>query len=304
MISPIAFWLASGLMQMLEHSNSLARFEDQDVEDVVREELNHAVAKYQARLHPVAILLAGQPGAGKTELSSMLIHGLEGKAVFINGDDYRRFHPHYRELYREFGPDSVQMLSPFSNRVTERLIDEFSDCNVNMVIEGTGRTVKVPQSTAELLTGKGYTVEMAVIAVKPEISLISTLRRFYQMNERGTIPRATAIGVHDAIVDVLPGNLDQLNQLPSIVRLTIWDREMTLLFDSRANVDLLPSEVLRKSWYRTWTAEELQQAKRDIRGLWKQERQSRLGQGPAIDELAQRIDAVEKQIQALGQTML
>ena len=289
---------------MLERDNGLAGFTNQDVEDVVQEELGLAMAKYQAQPHPVAILLAGQPGAGKTELSSMLIHGLGGNAVFINGDDYRRFHPHYRELYRAFGSDSVQMMSPFSNRVTERLIDEFSNRGVNMVIEGTGRTVEVPRSTAELLTRKGYTAEMAVIAVRPEISLISTLRRFYQMNERGTIPRATAISAHDAIVDVLPGNLDRLNSSPSIVRLSIWDREMCPLFDSRSDVGILPSEVLRGYWDSTWTVEELQQAKKDIGDLREQENQNRLGQSAAIDELAQRIDAVEMQARSFGQPLL
>lgn len=289
---------------MLERDNGLAGFTNQDVEDVVQEELGLAMAKYQTQPHPVAILLAGQPGAGKTELSSMLIHGLRGNAVFINGDDYRRFHPHYRELYRVFGSDSVQMMSPFSNRVTERLIDEFSNRGVNMVIEGTGRTVEVPRSTAELLTRKGYTAEMAVIAVRPEISLISTLRRFYQMNERGTIPRATAISAHDAIVDVLPGNLDRLNSLPSIVRLSIWDREMCPLFDSRSDVGILPSEVLRGYWNSSWTMEELQQAKKDIGNLREQEDQNRLGQSAAIDELAQRIDAVKMQAQSSGRSLL
>ena len=99
------------------------------------------------------------------------------------------------------------MTSPFSNAVTERLIEELSDLHFNLVIEGTGRTVQVPKSTVELLTTKGYTVDMAVITARPEVSLISTLLRFYQMNEGGTIPRATALSAHDDIVPRCPATL-------------------------------------------------------------------------------------------------
>ena len=76
-----------------------------------------------------------------------------------------------------------------------------------MVVEGTGRTVEVPKRTSELLTAKGYTVEMAVIATRPILSLISTVQRFYQINARGTIPRATAVEAHDNVVSALPGKV-------------------------------------------------------------------------------------------------
>lgn len=204
------------MLKDMNDLNGLAAFETRDVDAVVQEEIKLALRRYQRQEHPNAILLAGQPGAGKTELSSMMISELAGDAAFINGDDYRRYHPNYRQLYREFGFDSVQMTSPFSNTVTEELIEKLSDLRFNLVIEGTGRTVYVPKSTAELLTAKSYTVKMAVIATRPEKSLISTLRRFYQMSEGGTIPRATAISARDNIVAALPGNLDTLTALPCI----------------------------------------------------------------------------------------
>lgn len=174
------------MLKDMNDLNGLAAFETRDVDAVVQEEIKLALRRYQRQEHPNAILLAGQPGAGKTELSSMMISELAGDAAFINGDDYRQYHPNYRQLYREFGFDSVQMTSPFSNTVTEELIEKLSDLRFNLVIEGTGRTVHVPKSTAELLTAKSYTVKMAVIATRPEMSLISTLRRFYLLSdERG-----------------------------------------------------------------------------------------------------------------------
>ena len=288
---------------MPEHSNDLAAFEDRDIEAVVRDEVKLAMSRYQHQTYPRAILLAGQPGAGKTELSSMLSSEMAGDVAFINGDDYRRYHPHRHQLYQKFGSDSVRMTSPFSNAVTERLIEELSDLRFNLVIEGTGRTVQVPKATAELLTTKGYTVDMAVIAARPEVSLISTLLRFYRMNEGGTIPRATAISAHDNIVAVLPGNLDTLNSLPCISRLSIWNRELELLFDSGSDV-VLPSEVLSEYWHSSWTEDEIRNAKATIDVLREKEQRSQLGQGNAIDELAQRIEAAEMKEPTPDMTMM
>ena len=50
---------------------NLADFLPSDVEAVVASERNYA-ARYNRQSEPRAILLAGQPGAGKTVLSSML----------------------------------------------------------------------------------------------------------------------------------------------------------------------------------------------------------------------------------------
>lgn len=288
---------------MPEGANGIAAFESCDVEAVVRDEVKLAISRYQRQTSPRAILLAGQPGAGKTELSSMLSSEMAGDVAFINGDDYRRYHPRRRQLYQKFGADFVGMLSPFSNAVTERLIVTLARCRLNLIIEGTGRTVEVPKTTAERLVSEGYAVEMAVIAARPEVSLISTMLRFYQMEERGTIPRATAISAHDNIVAVLPGNLDMLASLPCISRLSIWDRDLQQLFDS--NVDaVLPSEVLTGYWEAPWTPEEIQCVYDDIDRLREKERRSQLGQGRVIDELVRRVEAVLSEAPTAGMDML
>lgn len=223
----------------------------------------------------------------------MLLSGMRGDAAVINGDDYRRYHPNYRKLYAAYGSDSVSMTSAFSSAVTDGLIRQLSDAGRNLVIEGTGRTVEVPRSTAGLLTGKGYRVEIAVIAARPEVSLASTLLRFYQMNEGGTIPRSTALEAHDGIVRALPGNLDVLRALSCISRVRIWDRELTLLYDSEGSQEP-PSTVLRRFWSRPWTEEELSDVQSDLARLRQKEQESGLSQRESLDALARRIEDAAK----------
>ena len=278
---------------MPDRADSLSAFSEADVASVTEREAALAHRRFHTQERPRAFLLAGQPGAGKTRLAAMAVSLMDGDAVFINADDYRRYHPNYRKLYAEFGPDCVDMTRAFSGTVTEHLIQRLSDSRLNLVIEGTGRTVDVPRTTAEDLTANGYAVELAVIAARPEVSLCSTLLRFYQMNEGGTIPRATAVPAHDAVVAALPGNLDILNGLDCISRLRIWDRDLALLFDSDADM-VRPSEALLGFWSRPWSAAELDNAWEQVWHLRRQEVEHSLGQGAVVEELAQRLGTVEK----------
>ena len=188
--------------------------------------------------------------------------------------------------------DAVQITSAFSAAVTERLIKALSSRQFNLIIEGTGRTVEVPKRTAELLSSKDYRVELAVLAVRPEVSLTSTPLRFYQMNEIGTIPRATAIASHDVVIKSLPDNLNVLCAEPAISRLTIWNRELQRLYDSTLD-SIAPSVVLTQLWNSPWSAEELRKTEETIRLLRQMEAVSQLGQSEVIDELERRVSAVE-----------
>ena len=268
--------------------SALTPEEARSVKRTVEREVELAKGRYHSQPSPRAILLAGQPGAGKTILSSLLQSSLDDDAVFINGDDYRRYHPHYSEFYKQYGSDSVPMTSAFSGEVTENLIARFSDLAFNMVIEGTGRTVDVPKRTATFLAEKGYIVEMAVIATRPLLSLISTLLRFYQMNEHGTIPRATALEAHDSVVAVLPSNLDALSTFPRLSRITIWTRGAELVYDSEVDTPP-PSKALERIWKAGWSHAEEAEAAAQIKELRTLEKKMALGQGRIIEEINTRF---------------
>ena len=143
------------------------------------EALNLIVANAgkKAEINPVAhsrtVLLGGQSGAGKTTLHKVFIERFGKNAVIINGDSYRSLHPLYREFDRKYGPESVNHTAAWAGRMTEAVIDALSDMGYNLIIEGTLRTAEVPTKTATLLRERGYAVSLALMAVKPEISLIS-----------------------------------------------------------------------------------------------------------------------------------
>ena len=269
----------------------LAAFSKGQLDRVVAAETLRSMRQCTRSTDPHAVLLAGQPGAGKTVISSMMMSSvLNNDGTLINADEFRRLHPNYHRLNELYGADAVELTARFSSAVTEGLIAALSDQRINLVIEGTGRTVEVPKRTATLLVEKGYTVELAVIAARPEISLISTVMRFYQMNERGTIPRSTALEAHDRTVDALPANLDILLTMPELSRIRIWDRELHLLYDSAIGIDELPSEALRQYWHRAWGREEILYAREQIELLRMKEAENQLGQSDLINLIEERVE--------------
>lgn len=225
---------------------------------------------------PCAVLLGGQSGAGKTRLHSIVREEFGQNTIVINGDEYRSRHPHYRELDAKYGPDAVSHTALWAGKMTEALIDALSVMRYNLIVEGTLRTSEVPISTATLLRKRGYGVSLALMAVKPEISLISCRIRYEQMRIAGTIPRATDPKHHDKIIHDIVDNLAVLEKLNLFDDVRLFSREGTCLYplggdDSKAAV--LPmesaqttesvggdactaSEALREILFGSWTAEE------------------------------------------------
>ena len=114
----------------------LSLFSDAQLAAVIEAEAFRHERECIPASEPHAVLLAGQPGAGKTELSTMIMKSFPyGGCAFINGDDYRRLHPNYRQLYKEHGSDSVTMTSKFSSMVTEAMIARL------MIIRFAGNTI-------------------------------------------------------------------------------------------------------------------------------------------------------------------
>lgn len=69
---------------MRTSSNDIAAFAKQDVESVLTDELADSKERYDPANRPTAVLLAGQPGAGKTELASAVSSTLDDNAFFIS----------------------------------------------------------------------------------------------------------------------------------------------------------------------------------------------------------------------------
>lgn len=212
-------------------------------------------ANLVVKREPRAFLLGGQSGAGKTSLHKVLADEFEKNAIVINGDEYRSRHPRFAELDAQYGPEAVARTAAWAGQMVEALVGALSSMRYNLVVEGTLRTSEVPMRTAELLPRKGYGVSLALMAVKPEISLLSCQIRYELMRLAGTTPRATDPAHHNKIVDDIVRNVGVLDDSGMFDEIRLYSRERKLLFPVEGEARTA-AEALGDVLFGAWTPEE------------------------------------------------
>ena len=58
-----------------------------------KQRIEHHYRKATTQDSPSAYLIVGQPGAGKTRMANIFSEAHNGNIAFINGDEYRKYHP-------------------------------------------------------------------------------------------------------------------------------------------------------------------------------------------------------------------
>lgn len=264
---------------------------EKQFEYFIQKELNTIDPEIFSEECPNAELIIGQPGSGKTHLASKITNQMTGNSVFINGDNYRRYHPDYQILKNNNDYDRlINKTSSFSGQFVENMIDACSLKKNNLIIEGTGRTFDVPYKTASLLKQRGYSLNLSVMAVKPVYSKISALMRSYDMVKDGTLPRKTMFSTHDRIIEKLPLNLDRLNETGLFDTVEILTRDFKDIL-KEGNRLLTPGIILKRYWDEPLSSEEKADILKDIALLRKLESEFHLNQSDLINSIENEITA-------------
>ncbi len=204
---------------------------------------------------PQAFLLGGQSGAGKTTLHGMIQERFGYNVIVVNGDGFRSYHPRYRQLDKEYGPESVSYTTKWAGAMTEAVVDALSTVGYNLAVEGTLRAAEVPTRTATLLKERGYRVFLAVMAVKPEISLISCQIRYEQMRIAGTVSRAADPKHHNFIIRQIVSNMQVLEQSDLFEGIYLVNRAKEALYPKEGQ-EGKASDALGEVLFGPWSREE------------------------------------------------
>ena len=235
--------------------------------DYTLEALNDAIHKVYRGLTrkksvteaPVAFVLGGQSGAGKTGLQKIMKAQCNGNLIVINGDEFRELHPDYKALQKKYGKDSVDFTNEFSGKITEALVSRLRAEKYNVLVEGTLRTAEVPLATCKGFKDNGYNVTLALVAVKPQISYLSTILRYEKQLAAGKLPRATAKDKHDYIVAQIPSNLREIYSSKQFDNIVIYSREGVCLYDMSKNPTNTPDKIMEEVFTGKWSQKELEQ---------------------------------------------
>lgn len=247
--------------------NNEKNYTDEEFQKAFQQILKFYKSRYSSQENPKAFLLGGQPGAGKSALENMI--NIENRYVSISGDDYRKFHPLYDKLNKIYGKDASKYTQKWSGEMVEHLLKEARKEKWNVILEGTLRKAELPIREAKDFKENGYSVELWVVAVKPEKSYLATLQRYEEMIVRCRIPRMTPKEHHDLVVNDIGDNLEIIYNSKAFDNIKLFDRENNLLYNYRENLDISPKNILEKEFYREWKIEEIKNLKEKWENLIK-----------------------------------
>jgi predicted ABC-type ATPase len=209
---------------------------DEEHETIFRREIvrNYLSDVTSLPEHPVAIILGGQPGAGKSGLLHLATERLlgQGNTVVINGDDFRSYHPDYQRLQMTDPLNAARYTDHDSGRWVEKTIRAAMEERVNLVIESTMRRAEVFEFTATTLREAGYRVEAHALAVPERLSWLGVHTRYEEMRRGGALPRFTAREAHDAGASGMLITLQAIEHQALADRVIVASREGLILYEN------------------------------------------------------------------------
>ncbi|KAI0382931.1 zeta toxin-domain-containing protein [Hypomontagnella monticulosa] len=156
---------------------------------------------------PLAVLLIGQTGAGKTRTAPALksamiqLRGASRLAHFV-ADTYKTYHPSYRAILAARPALASPATGPDARRWLAMAAAHAASQRADVLIESAARHPADFADLVWLFRDRGYRVEVAVLAVPAALSRLGILTRFHEKlpeaGPAGGLPvRLTPRKVHD-----------------------------------------------------------------------------------------------------------
>jgi predicted ABC-type ATPase len=206
--------------------------------DLILENIKQAKLKATSREKPRAILLAGQPGSGKSYVREEARDYLnsDGKGVIIiDPDDLRVFHPRYVKHAESDSSTSAGKVHYDASLWAKELRSAAIEQKMNIVVDGT---LSNSQNTVVLckdLKKNGYDIEVRALAVDRKASLESIQKRHEEALERRRngkteIPRYVSQEIHDEAYQGMPSTIALLEKNKLTDRISVVDRNGNVLY--------------------------------------------------------------------------
>ena len=249
----------------------------QDLED-------YALRGSEARDVPRAVLIGGQPGAGKSELAYEAGREFlgQGGSITVDADQMRAANPDFKRLAIQDPQNASDRTQQEAGQWATRLTTAARESRRNLVVDGTMRNADNQRDLVTRLKETGYQVEVRILAVNPETSLARARLRYEQQVAEGGTGRYVNQEQHDRAYEGVRETVAALEQEARVDRIRVYDANQVRLYDNtqvNGTWERPPqaSETLRTEQTRAWshserrdyvsTLEEINQLARERSGL-------------------------------------
>lgn len=174
----------------------------------------------------MAILVGGQPGAGKTALARQALTEMRerGGAVLIDADRMRENLPQYGRLLREQPQHAADLTQADAGRWSVALTTAAALAHRNLVIDGTMRNPENLRNLARRLGERGYTLEVRGVAMPADVSLTRAQLRTEREIATTGVGRVVNADQHDQAYAGMLETVALLEREKAVHRIQIVDR--------------------------------------------------------------------------------
>lgn len=163
--------------------------------------------------NPIAIIIGGQTGAGKSSLigySTKMFS--DDNVIIINSDEIKPFHPKSEEIAKLYPKLYTKITDQESNTWTSRLFEELRKEGYNIIFEGTMKNNRIADESITELQQLGYTIIVRGLAVCDLESRMSILERYEgQVSKKGW-GRLVVTDHHNQTYNGMPNTIDYIEQ--------------------------------------------------------------------------------------------
>lgn len=218
-------------------------FSSEQYERAYQKIKNRVTDEISSVQNPTAIVLGGQPGAGKSSLYKEADIRFRKNIAHIDIDKFREYHPDAAELNKV--PETYgQNTNEFAGAVVDRLIDELGEKRFNMIIESSMKSPNAAFQNYDLLNPRGYKLEAQVMATPKEISWQSVQDRYEKEKQEGKLARTVPKDFHDYVVENIANSLDMIYQSNKMNDIIIYNRDMEVVYQMTETPQINPSILL------------------------------------------------------------
>lgn len=198
---------------------------------------NSGLSSANSQDRPRAIVLAGQPGAGKGRLSDTAKAELGYDVVPIDPDALRDAHPDVERLRQQYPYTWAAHTHEDASQWAKELRAAAVEGRRNIILDTTLGNGESAVTLIKDLQAKGYQVEIRGVAAHELESELGVDRRFSRSLDANGYGRYVPEEVRTQVYEALPGNLDKVHAETGIP-IRLYDREGAQVYDSHSDARL------------------------------------------------------------------